>query len=125
MEKQKKLTRRQFLTKIGATGMALGMASKFAGTPAWGELKPADKVNWQQDWERTKAAVRQTTTDRLRTSRTPQPKVPLPGAHSKRRINHNLPHRDGLCKAANARMNNQAADLPFGPFGKSAAESNI
>jgi len=56
--KQIKLTRREFMASAGAVWMAAGMTSIFAASPAGAEVKPGDKVNWQQEWEKTKAEAR-------------------------------------------------------------------
>lgn len=55
--KNKLLSRRQFVTSMSTAGMALGMASALT-LPALAEPKPAAKTNWQQEWERTKAAAK-------------------------------------------------------------------
>ncbi len=38
--KQRDVTRREFMATVGATGIAVGMASTFAIRPTWAELKP-------------------------------------------------------------------------------------
>ncbi len=52
----KGISRREFIVRLSATGMAVGVASRLSIRPAWGEQKPG--ANWQQEWERTKAAAR-------------------------------------------------------------------
>ncbi len=57
MKKEKSLTRREFVAKVGQAGIALGLAPALE-LPVWAEPKAPSRANWQQEWEKTKTEAR-------------------------------------------------------------------
>ncbi len=55
-KKPRDITRREFITTIGVTGIAVSTVSTLSVGPIWAEQKPL--VNWQEEWERTMAAAK-------------------------------------------------------------------